>query len=118
MPKVDAFVTNGGYGGLNFALAHGVPMVVAGDTEDKAETTRRVQWSGTGVNLQTPQPDEAAIAKAVDAVLTVPSYRERARALRAEVAAAPGLAGVEQIVDDLIALAAEPGPSGPDLDAL
>ncbi len=104
MPKVDAFVTNGGYGGLNFAITHGVPMVVAGDTEDKAETTRRVQWSGTGVNLETPRPDAAAIAKAVDAVLTVPSYRERARALQAEVAAAPGVAGVEQIVDDLVAV--------------
>ena len=35
MPRLSAFVTNGGYGGLNAALAHGVPVVVAGDTEDK-----------------------------------------------------------------------------------
>ncbi|HET8928540.1 MAG TPA: nucleotide disphospho-sugar-binding domain-containing protein [Microbacterium sp.] len=104
MPKVDVFITNGGYGGLNFALAHGVPIVVAGDTEDKAETTRRVQWSGVGVNLETARPDEAAIARAVDEVLAEPSYRERARELAAEVAAAPGVAGLERIVDDLVAV--------------
>lgn len=104
MPRIDAFVTNGGYGGLNYAIAHGVPMVVAGDTEDKDETTRRVQWSGTGVNLETARPDETAIATAVDEVLTVPSYRERARALQAEVAAAPGVAGLERMVRDLVAV--------------
>lgn len=52
MPRVDVFVTNGGYGGLHYALAHGAPMVVAGDTEDKFETSRRVEWSRTGVNLR------------------------------------------------------------------
>jgi UDP:flavonoid glycosyltransferase YjiC (YdhE family) len=103
MPKVDVFVTNGGYGGLHYALAHGVPMVVAGDTEDKAETTRRVEWSRTGVNLGTARPDEATIARAVDEVLAVPSYREHARALQAEIAGAPGVAGVEQITLDLVA---------------
>lgn len=103
MPKVDVFVTNGGYGGLHYALAHGVPMVVAGDTEDKFETTRRVEWSRTGVNLRAARPDEAAIARAVDEVLAVPTYRERARALQAQIAAAPGVAGVERIVRDLVA---------------
>jgi UDP:flavonoid glycosyltransferase YjiC (YdhE family) len=39
----------------------------------------------------------------VDEVLTVPSYRERARAVQAEITAAPGLAGVERIVHDLVA---------------
>ncbi|MBO0980785.1 glycosyltransferase [Microbacterium sp. SD291] len=103
MPKVDVFVTNGGYGGLHHALAHGVPMVVAGDTEDKVETTRRVEWSGSGVNLHTGRPREDAIAAAVDKVLREPSYRECARALESEVAAAPGAAGVERIMLGLVA---------------
>lgn len=103
MPKVDAFVTNGGYGGIHYALKHGVPMVVAGDTEDKVETTRRVEWSGTGVRLRAARPEETTIARAVAEVMTNPSYRERARVLQAEIAAAPGVAGVEQIVRDLVA---------------
>jgi hypothetical protein len=52
MPRVDVFVTNG-YGSLHAALAHGVPIVVAGDTEDKAENAARVPWSGAGINLRT-----------------------------------------------------------------
>lgn len=103
MPRVDVFVTNGGYGGLHYALAHGVPMVVAGDTEDKLETSQRVEWSRAGVNLRTASPDEAAIARAVNDVLAVPSYRERARALQTEIKAMPGVAGVERIVRNLIA---------------
>jgi UDP:flavonoid glycosyltransferase YjiC (YdhE family) len=103
MPRVDVFVSNGGYGGLHYALRYGVPMVVAGDTEDKAETTRRVEWSGTGVNLGVGHPDEASIARAVDDVLGDPTYQERARALGAQIAAAPGAQGVERIVHDLVA---------------
>ncbi|GAA3899426.1 glycosyltransferase [Microbacterium invictum] len=104
MPKVDVFVTNGGYGGLNQAIAHGVPIVVAGDTEDKEETTRRVEWSGAGINLQTGVPEAAAIERAVDEVLTEPSYRQRARSLQAQAAAAPGVAGLEKMVDELVAV--------------
>ena len=35
-------VTNGGYGGVQLALAHGVPLVVAGNTEEKGEIAARV----------------------------------------------------------------------------
>jgi len=31
-PRLDAFVTNGGYGGVHFALAHGVPILATGNT--------------------------------------------------------------------------------------
>ena len=103
MPKVRVFVTNGGYGGLHFALGHGVPIVVAGDTEDKMETTRRVEWSGAGINLRTGTPTEAKIAAAVERVLSERRFRDRARALQAEIAAAPGLPSLERIVLDLVA---------------
>lgn len=36
MPHVDVFVTNGGYGSLHAALAHGVPIVAAGDTRRRS----------------------------------------------------------------------------------
>ncbi len=38
--------------GVQQALAHGVPLVVAGDSEDKPEVAARVQWSGAGLNLR------------------------------------------------------------------
>ena len=53
LPHVDVMITNGGYGGVQFALAHGVPLVVAGATEEKPEIAARVAWSGAGINLKT-----------------------------------------------------------------
>jgi UDP:flavonoid glycosyltransferase YjiC (YdhE family) len=49
MPHVAAYVTNGGYGGVQMALAHGKPIVVCGATEDKPEVGARVAWSGAGI---------------------------------------------------------------------
>ena len=56
-------VTNGGYGTVQQALAHGVPIVVAGATEDKPETAARIAWSKPecGSASQTPgRPDGSA----------------------------------------------------------
>ena len=87
LPHVDVMVTNGGYGGVQQALANGVPLVVAGDSEDKPEVAARVQWSGTGVNLHTGRPSAAMVGRAVRRVLARDSYRTRARALQDEIAA-------------------------------
>ncbi len=94
-------VTNGGYGGVQQALANGVPLVVAGDSEDKPEVAARVQWSGTGVNLHTGRPSPAMVARAVRRVLDQPSYRERAGALRAEIAASDPLGAISATLRDL-----------------
>ena len=75
LPHVDVMVTNGGYGGVQQALANGVPLVVAGDSEDKPEVAARVHWSGTGVNLRTGRPSPAMVARAVRRVLERPTYR-------------------------------------------
>src|SRR5215213_2102621 len=55
-PLLDLVVTNGGYGGVHYALAHSVPLVVGGGGEDKPEVAARVAWSGVGVNLRTGRP--------------------------------------------------------------
>jgi MGT family glycosyltransferase len=85
LPRTDVFVTNAGFGGTQYALSHGVPIVAAGDTEDKPEVSMRVQWSGVGVNLRTGTPSAAAVAKAVDEVLADRTYRDRARSMAARI---------------------------------
>lgn len=100
-PRLSAFVTNGGYGGLHYALEHGVPIVAAGTTEDKLETTARVAWSGAGINLRTDTPDPWKVREAVTAVLTKPSYRAAASRIGAEIADSPGLAAVDAAVAEL-----------------
>ncbi|MFI8001628.1 glycosyltransferase [Streptomyces sp. NPDC086010] len=78
LPKSAVLVTNAGYGGVQTALRHGVPLVVGGETEDKPEVAARVEWSGTGVNLRSGSPEPAAIRAAVLEVLNDPRYRRRA----------------------------------------
>lgn len=82
LPKASVMVTNGGYGAVNHALSLGVPMVVAGDSEEKPEVAARVAWSGAGINLGTGRPSQQQIREAVRTVFTKLQYRQRAQALR------------------------------------
>lgn len=101
LPRTAAMVTNGGYGGTQQALAHGLPLVVAGTTEDKLDVSARVEWSGAGINLKTDTPTPEQVRAAVRALLADPRYRERARALQAEYArydaVARGVALIERL---------------------
>jgi UDP:flavonoid glycosyltransferase YjiC (YdhE family) len=103
LPHVHVMVTNGGYGGVQQALAHGVPLVVAGDSEDKPEVAARVQWSGTGINLHSGRPSPAMVARAVRRVLTHSSYRQQAQALQAEIAATDPLRTISGALAELCA---------------
>ncbi|WP_329584548.1 glycosyltransferase [Kitasatospora sp. NBC_01250] len=98
LPHADVLVSNGGYGGVHTALRHGVPLVVAGAGEDKPEVAARVQWSGAGLDLRTGRPAEADLADAVGQVLGEPAFRERARALSAELAAHRPLDAIAELV--------------------
>jgi UDP:flavonoid glycosyltransferase YjiC (YdhE family) len=103
LPHVDVMVTNGGYGGVQQALANGVPLVVAGDSEDKPEVAARVQWSGTGVNLHTGRPSPAMVRRAVRRVLARESYRQRAQELQAEIATTDPLGTMSTTLAELCA---------------
>ncbi|MGX5682115.1 glycosyltransferase [Schumannella luteola] len=102
LPRTDVMVTNGGYGGVHFALRHGVPLVVAGMTEDKIEVSARIEWSGVGVNLRTNRPSDAAVAGGVRRVLADQSYRDAANRIGVAIARSPGVAGILPIVDELV----------------
>jgi MGT family glycosyltransferase len=86
MPHVDLLITNGGYGTVQQALAHGVPTVVAGATEDKPENAARIAWSRVGVRIRAQSPEPARLLAAVREVLEQPRYRQRAQAIAAEMA--------------------------------
>lgn len=98
LPMTDVTITNGGYGGVQAALVHGVPLVVAGTTEDKLEVNARVAWSGAGISLKTDHPHPASIGAAVRKVLTDPSYRTRARELADAYARYPGAPRAAEVI--------------------
>ena len=86
LPHVSCFVTNGGYTGVTLALHHGVPLVQAGTTEEKAEIGARIAWTGVGVRLGTTRPSATALRQVVDLVLSEDKYAAAARRVQAEMA--------------------------------
>jgi MGT family glycosyltransferase len=101
LPKVDVFVTNGGYGSVNQAMSFGIPLVTAGLTEDKADVNARVAWSGVGINLASNEPTPQALREAVRAVLDKADYRRRATSIAAEFGAIDTRSEVLRIVGQL-----------------
>jgi MGT family glycosyltransferase len=102
LPKVDVMVTNGGFGAVQRALATGVPLVVAGNTEDKPEVAARVAWTGAGIDLQTGTPSAAQVRRAVRDVLGDDRYLRRARELESAYARRDGVAEIAAVVDEVI----------------
>jgi UDP:flavonoid glycosyltransferase YjiC (YdhE family) len=98
LPKADVFITNGGFGGTQQALAAGVPVIAAGLTEDKPAVAARVAHHGVGINLQTASPEPEAVAAATDAILADPAMRDNARKLAREYATHDALSEIERLL--------------------
>lgn len=103
LPLVDVLVTNGGYGGVQQALAHGVPIVVAGQTEDKVEVSARIGWSGAGVNLRASTVTPAQVGGAVEKVLRDPAYRVNAERIGVAMRKTDALRTLDDLLDALTA---------------
>jgi UDP:flavonoid glycosyltransferase YjiC (YdhE family) len=58
-------ITNAGFGGVQLALAHGIPLVAAGGSEDKPEVAARVAWTGAGLDSSTATPTPHRLRDAV-----------------------------------------------------
>ncbi|MGE0216975.1 nucleotide disphospho-sugar-binding domain-containing protein [Mycolicibacterium sp.] len=102
LPKVDVLITNGGYGAVQQALATGVPVIVAGSTEDKPEVAARVAWSGAGINLKTGTPNPDQVRAAVTRIRTDGRYLTHARRLEVAFARRDGIAEIAALVDEVI----------------
>lgn len=103
LPHVDVMVTNGGFNGVQMALAHSIPLIAAGKSEDKPEVCARIAWSGAGIDLKTKTPTPKQIKDAVKQLLTNPSYKTSAKHLQAAIQRydAPTIAAtlLEQLAD-------------------
>jgi MGT family glycosyltransferase len=82
LPHVDVMLTNGGFNGVQVALANGVPLIGAGQSEDKPEICARIEWLGVGIDLKTDKPTPEKIRAAVGKVLADHSYKNHAQDLQ------------------------------------
>lgn len=80
----DIFVTNGGYGGIAHGVLNGVPMILAGTSEDKAEVCARGAYAGFAINLNVQRPTSKQVLEASEKIFTDPTYKHRALRLMQE----------------------------------
>ena len=102
MSKVSVLVTNGGYGTVQIALAHGVPVVAFGKTEEKPEVANRVSSFGVGVGLKVLVPTEDQIRDAVTRVLSDPQFRRRAEQIGKDMAGLDAAAVAARVIEELL----------------
>jgi MGT family glycosyltransferase len=101
LPKLDLLITNGGYGTVTHALSLGVPLVVAGTTEDKREVSARIAWSGAGISLNTDSPSPHQVREAALQVLDTPAFKANAENLAREFTEHDPRRTLERLIETL-----------------
>jgi glycosyltransferase (activator-dependent family) len=89
LPHCTAAVNHGGFGSLNSALINGLPQLVIPEFFDAPAKGRRIAALGAGITLTAEEATGDAVRKALEDLLTVPSYRARAHELRDAAARLP-----------------------------
>ncbi|KAM7196870.1 glycosyltransferase [Naviculisporaceae sp. PSN 640] len=100
LPFTDVFVTNAGYNGYMHGIMNGVPMIMAGEVADKAETSARAEYAGIAVNLRTPKPTEEMLLNAVDKILSDGTFKEKIMVLKAENEACDPFGDIERAISE------------------
>jgi UDP:flavonoid glycosyltransferase YjiC (YdhE family) len=105
LPQLSLLITNGGYGSITQALSQGVPLLCAGQTEDKKDTAARVTWCGAGIDLKTDNPTSDQVRTAAERILSDESYSARAKLLGKELNEQGGAQKASDVLEELAASA-------------
>jgi UDP:flavonoid glycosyltransferase YjiC (YdhE family) len=97
LPKADVYITNGGAGGIHQALASGVPVIVAGATEDKPANAARVAHHGLGIDLKTAVPAPEEVAAATESLLKDTAVYDTVQRLTKVYSAHDALGEIERL---------------------
>jgi UDP:flavonoid glycosyltransferase YjiC (YdhE family) len=107
LPYCDVFLATGGYGSLQHSVYNGIPMVIAGATEDKPEVAVRGEIAGMAVNMRTATPTADELRVAVDTILSEPKYKKRSIELMNEMKSYDPMAMIVEAIQE-VATAEEP----------
>jgi len=100
--RTDAVVTTGGAGTFTTALLAGVPVVVVPTGWDLPENAQRAVEAGVGLRLDPRHCTPGRLRAAVEELLSVPSYRARAREIGAALKAAGGQEKAASLIETLV----------------
>ncbi|MCJ1297719.1 hypothetical protein MMC08_000507 [Hypocenomyce scalaris] len=79
--KVSILISNGGYGTVQQALSNGVPMILAGIGQDKAQTGPIAEYTGVGIYLPFETTTSEMISEAVGKIQGNGEYKDQAAKL-------------------------------------
>ena len=102
LPHCDLVVCHGGSGTTLAALASGLPLLALPQEANQFWNAERTAAMGAGEVLRPHELTPAAVQVAAARLLAEPSYRLRAAALAAEIAAMPAPDEVVAIVEGLV----------------
>ncbi|UPL00732.1 hypothetical protein LCI18_011666 [Fusarium solani-melongenae] len=102
LPQLCLLITNGGYGSVTQALSHKVPLICAGQTEDKKDTAARVSWAGAGIDLKTDNPSTEQVQNAARKILDDRGFAERASRLGDELNELGGGERASELLEELV----------------
>ncbi|KAF6793081.1 udp-glucuronosyl udp-glucosyltransferase [Colletotrichum sojae] len=97
----DVFVSNAGYGTYTHAVSNGVPVLLAGENEEKIEVTMRAVYAGVGLSLETQTPTSEQVRKGVEQILQDNKYKKAAMKLKMENDDMNALANIEAKIRQL-----------------
>ncbi|MCT2587644.1 nucleotide disphospho-sugar-binding domain-containing protein [Actinophytocola gossypii] len=84
LPSCAAIVHHGGSGNTMTSLVSGTPQLAVTFTTETTVTAERLASAGVGIHVQGDLADRDTLRDSVLALVSEPSYRERAARLRAE----------------------------------
>jgi MGT family glycosyltransferase len=101
--RASVFVTHAGFNGLKEAVACGVPMVAVPLSHDQPRNAALVVYRGLGLALHAPTLTAAAVATAVDHVMSDASIRAACHRLRRTFRETSGYDRALSAIDSLMA---------------
>lgn len=102
IPFVDLLVTNGNSEPVLAALIAGIPVVVLPSLWDQAEMAWRVHDTGVGLRLPPRGTTPKHMRRAVERVLSEPSFGENARRIGAALARRGGPERAAKLIEELV----------------
>ena len=103
LPHLSAMVTVGGPSTMMAGFEVGLPVVIVPYTWDHPESAWRVQESGAGIRLSQKDCTPENMKRAVQRILTEPSFRQNAQRLAASFVRCGGVTRAADLIYGLLA---------------
>ncbi|MCY7334833.1 MAG: glycosyltransferase [Chamaesiphon sp.] len=102
LERASVAITHAGMNTALECLTYGVPMVAIPITNDQPGVASRIAWIGAGEIVPLQQLTAARLQTALKLVLTQPSYRQNAIALKESIAKSGGVSRAADIIEQAI----------------